>query len=65
MAEEKQLQISTEKSLAKKLFYVKTDVKALCFSLYLTECKKRHAIAFFAWRKKFANSSLMKLQDVI
>ena len=43
--------------LAKKLHYVKVEVKQACIHKYLEACKFKHALAFFQWRTKFKMSS--------
>ena len=40
-------------ALAKKLHYVKDEVKEACLIRYIEACKNRHALAFFQWRRKF------------
>jgi len=47
-------QIDPKLAIAKKLHYVKDEVRDSCLSRYIEACKQKHALAFFQWRSKFS-----------
>ena len=46
---------------AKKLHYVKDEVKHAVLHKYLEACKYKHALAFFQWRTRYTHNKLAQL----
>ena len=42
------------KKMLKRYKDVPNDIKEACFRRYLSACKHKHALLFFAWRDKYA-----------
>ena len=44
---------------------VPNDIKEACFRRYLSACKHKHALLFFAWRDKFAKQRHFGLAQAV
>ena len=52
------------KKMAKKLRYVKDDIRDYLIEKFLKRCKDMHALAFFKWRIAFNQSTVSEMSLV-